>query len=74
MRTILAVVVALFVIGCGRSRSTMEAICKRDCPARSAEYVGVSSGGAEGLDWNRWECWCRKGAEQGSGSEPLRIW
>lgn len=74
MRKILVVVVALFVLGC-QARERAEDRCKADCPTYGASFVKVSCDAAncDTADEN-WECWCRRGAESGQGSDPLRIW
>lgn len=74
MRLLLAVVVAVFVAGCGAGDRAEER-CKADCPTYGAVFVRVScNGNACGEQESHWACWCRRGAESGSGSEPLRIW
>jgi hypothetical protein len=73
MKTILSVVV-LFVIGCG-AEERAEKRCREDCPTYGAMFVRVScNGDACGEKEEQWGCWCRRGAEAGGGSEPLRIW
>jgi hypothetical protein len=75
MRSILAVVVALFVLGCGAEERAEER-CREDCPTYGATFVRVScNGDACGERESQWECWChRHGAEAGGPREPLRIW
>ena len=76
MRTILAVV-ALFVLGgAGCKRKCDDAWaqdvkrCEEECQQYGATFVRLTpiTGFCNG------ECWCRRGAEAGGGSEPLRIW
>jgi len=80
MRTMLAVVVALFIlggIGCKKVQRNCDDAwaqdvkrCEGECQQYGATFVRLTpiTGFCNG------ECWCRRGAEAGGGSEPLRIW
>jgi hypothetical protein len=79
MKTILAVLAAVFLMGANggpscETKSDEDLAhdrCKRECPQYGAVFVRLSSTGSNYPDF---ECWCRRGAEAGGGSEPLRIW
>jgi hypothetical protein len=74
MKTILAVVVAIFAVGCqGVRRDEAVANCKKACPQYGAVYAHSTRKANSSME-DAWECWCRRGAEAGGGSEPLRIW
>lgn len=80
MKTILAAAIAVLAIGCdygcdyGAKQKATDR-CQRDCPTYGASFVRVTCPGSYCSEYvERWECWCRRGAESGVGSEPLRIW
>lgn len=72
MRFLLAVVVAVFVAGCVNVTDEATKRCKSDCPTYGATFVRVTPTGS--INDTDYECWCRRGADSGGGSEPLRIW
>ncbi len=82
MKTILAVVVASFCLAATGNGAcefkTEEDLardkCKQECTNYGAAFANLSRvpGGFGHAD--DYECWCRRGAESGGGSEPLRIW
>ncbi len=74
MKMFLAVVVMLVAVGChGVERDKAVAKCKAACPQYGATYAHATRQADSSME-DAWECWCRRGAESGGGSEPLRIW
>lgn len=74
MKTLLAAAVAVSLLGCDAEEQA-EDRCRSACPAYGATFAGITCGGdACSMAVRQWECWCRRGAESGGGSEPLRIW
>lgn len=77
-RALIASMVLLASASCCDTRDRMEKQCRDDCTSYGAGYMRLkpTCGNSDGCCSSEgdYECWCRKGAEQGSGSEPLRIW
>ena len=67
------VLAAGMLLGCS-VQPEMEKKCREDCPTYGAVYVRVSTTQPGSESAEAYECWCRRGAESGGGSEPLRIW
>ncbi len=59
--------------GC-TAREEAEKRCREECPQYGATFVRLSGCREDSLAIEKCQCWCRRGAEQGGGSEPLRIW
>ena len=72
MKKILVALVTIMLLGCS-VEPEMTARCEQDCPLYGATFVKLSRHG-NSCNESSWECWCRRGAEAGGGSEPLRIW
>jgi hypothetical protein len=76
MKILVVAAALLAFIGSGCKKHCDEAwqrnydLCVKQCAEYGAAFAGLTpiTGFCTG------ECWCRKGAEQGGGSEPIRIW
>jgi hypothetical protein len=77
-KTIVVTLALLISGGCCDVRDRMQKQCIDDCLSYGAGYMRLKAtcGDTNGCCSSEgdFECWCRRGAESGGGSEPLRIW